>query len=94
MAETAVAKPARKAGKVIINIAIGAPNEPRRQFFNCYGTELEIERGKDVKVPRELLEVLDNCVIGMPEPDPEDPDKTILVDRKRFPYTIVGAVEA
>lgn len=83
-----------KAEKVIINIAIGAPNEPRRQFINAYGREFEIERGKDIQVPREVLEVLDNAIIGMPEPDPEDPDKTLIVDRKRFPYTLVGVVAA
>ena len=93
MSTATAERTSKKAAKVIINIALGAPNEPRRQYFNAYGKEFEIERGKDIAVPRELLEVLDNCVIGMPEPDPDDQDKTIMVDRKRFPYTIVGTVE-
>lgn len=84
----------KRPKKVIINIALGAPHEPRRQFIGAYGREIEIERGKDVAVDPEVLEVLDNCVVGMPEPDADDPDKTIIVDRKRFPYTIVGSVAA
>lgn len=79
--------------KVIINVSLGADNEPRRQFIGWDGRDYEIERGKDIQVPRGLLEVLDNAVIGVPEAyDQNDPSKVRMVDRKRFPYTIVGTV--
>lgn len=92
----ATAKQTTKADadkRVIINISLGNDNEARRQFVGWDGREFEIERGKDVSVPRGLLEVLDNAVLGVPETDPMDPMKTIIVQRKRFPYSIVGVVE-
>jgi hypothetical protein len=77
----------------IINIGLGNDNEPVKQFVGANGRDFLIERGKDVKVPKEVLDILDNAVMGVPEVDPMDNTKTIVVERKRFPYTIVGVVE-
>lgn len=79
--------------KVIINVTLGADGEPKRQFVGWDGRDYEIERGKDIQVPRGLLEVLDNAIIGVPEAyDESDPSKIRMVDRKRFPYTMIGVV--
>lgn len=92
-----VAAAATEAGlsgkKVMINIAIGNDKSPRRQFVGLNGAHYLIERGKDVPVPVELLGVLDDAVETVSEQDPEDDQKSIMVERKRFPYTIIGAVQ-
>lgn len=85
--QAAAAQPEKR---YIINIGLGNDNEPAEIFVGDGTTDWRIKRGKDVKVPRAVLEVLDNAVIGVPETDPEDNTKTIIVDRKRFPYTIIG----
>jgi hypothetical protein len=77
----------------IINIGLGNDNEPVKQFVGANGRDFLIERGKDVKVPKAVLDILDNAVMGVAEVDPTDSNKTIVVERKRFPYTIVGVVE-
>lgn len=76
--------------RYIINVALGNDNEPRDIFVGANGDDYLIARGKDVAVPRAVLEVLDNAVIGVPEVDANDPTKTNTVDRKRFAYTLVG----
>lgn len=78
--------------RYIINIGLGNDNEPGKIFIGADGRDFEIQRGKDVAVPKSVLEVLDNAVVGVTEVDPNDPFKTVVVDRKRFPYTIVGKV--
>lgn len=91
MAEVAVKPKSEKL--YIINIGLGNDNEPVKQFVGANGRDFLIERGKDVKVPKSVLEVLDHAVMGVAEVDPMDNTKTIVVERKRFPYTVVGIVE-
>ena len=43
-------------------------------------------------MPISVLDILNNAVKGVPEVDPEDPDKVIFVERMRFPYTVVQAL--
>lgn len=76
--------------KFIINIALGNDNEPREVFVGAGGADYLIKRGHDVTVPRVVLEVLDHAIAGVPERDSFDQNKTVFVERKRFPYTIVG----
>lgn len=90
---TAVAEKAKAKKKFIINVSLGNDNEPRKVFVGANGEDFLITRGKDVAVPKEVLEVLDNAVVGVAEVDPENPTKTITVERKRFPYSVVGVVE-
>jgi hypothetical protein len=83
----------KSAKRYIINVGLGNDNEPTKVFVGANGEDFLIERGKDVAVPKEVLEVLDNAIMGVSEVDPMDNTKTITVDRKRFPYTIKGIVE-
>lgn len=76
--------------RVIINIALGNDNEPRRIFIGADGYECVIERGKDVAVPVRVLNVLDDAIVDVKEEDPDDPDKYRFVQRKRFAYTVIG----
>lgn len=78
--------------KFIINVGLGNDNEPRDIFVGADGRDFRIRRGVDVPVPKSVLEVLDNAVLGVAEVDPNDETKTVVVERKRFPYSIVGTV--
>lgn len=80
--------------RYIINVALGNDNEPRDIFVGDNGTDYLITRGKDVTVPRSVLEKLDHAIVGVAEIDSDDPTKTIVVDRKRFPYSIVAVLDA
>lgn len=93
MAETVTRPPqARKKGWFTINIGLGNDNEPKKIFVGANGQDFLIERGKDVDVPREVLNTLDDAVVGVDEFDDQDPNKVTIVNRKRFPYTIVAAL--
>ncbi len=84
---------ARKKGWFTINISLGNDNEPRRIFVGgCEEGDFEIERGQNVDVPRSVLNRLDDAVLGVDEIDRHDQSKTITVDRKRFPYTVIAAL--
>lgn len=80
--------------RYVINVALGNDGEPRDIFVGANGDDYLITRGKDVTVPRGVLEVLDHAIIGVPEVDGNDPTKTVTVDRKRFPYTVVQVLDA
>lgn len=88
----ASARPASKEENVIINISLGADKEARRIFVGFGDRQFQIERGKDVAVPRGVMEILDNAIIGVPEIDEQDPEKVVMVQRKRFPYTVIGTI--
>ena len=88
----ATTRSAPQEGNVIINIALGADKEARRIFVGFGDRQFQIERGKDVVVPRGVMEILENAIIGVPEIDDQDPDKVLMVQRKRFPYTLIGTV--
>lgn len=77
----------------IIEVSLGADGEPVKQFVGANGRDFLITRGVPVKVPKAVLDVLDNAIVGVPEVDPNDNTKTIVVERKRFPYTVKGMVE-
>lgn len=91
MNDVAKVAPKPKKGWFTINISLGNDNEDRKTFVGTQIGDFLIERGKDVVVPKEVLQVLDDAEIGVDERDPFDQDKTIVVKRKRFPYTIVLA---
>jgi hypothetical protein len=93
MSET-IARPdiKRKKGWFTINVGLGNDNEPRKIFVGANGQDFLIERGKDVDVPREVLNTLDDAVVGVDEIDEQDPNKVTVINRKRFPYTIVAAL--
>lgn len=78
--------------RFIINIQLANDGEPKRVFVGANGKDCLIERGKDVTVTAAQMSVLDDAVQGIAEVDPEDPDKIVITQRKRFPYTIVRAL--
>lgn len=80
--------------RVIINIAAGNDGEPSRVFVSNGDHPFQIQRGKDVAVPRSVLAALDCAVQGVPERDEHNPDVVNFIERRRFPYTIVGVVPA
>jgi hypothetical protein len=82
----------RKKGWFTIVVGLGNDNEPRKIFVGANMQDFLIERGKEVDVPIEVLNTLDDAVIGVPEMDEQDPNRVNIVDRKRFPYTIVKAL--
>lgn len=92
MSESDARKPEskRKEPMFTINVGLGNDNEPRKIFVGANGQDFLIERGKDVKVPRSVLNALDDAVIGVDEFDQSDPNKVTVVDRKRFSYTVVS----
>lgn len=97
MTETLVRKPApdavRKKGWFTINISMGNDGEDRYVFVGgCPEGDFRILRGRDVDVPKSVLTRLDDAVLIVDEKDPYDETKTIAVDRKRFPYTVVAAL--
>lgn len=82
---------AEKPKRYVINIAFGNDQEPRDVFIGGMDEgDVLITRGKDVVVSEQVIERLNNAVIGVPELDPDDPTRTVVVQRRRFPYTIVG----
>mgnify|MGYP000576571209 CR=1 FL=1 len=85
-------KPKHRMFRIVIGL--GDDNEPRSQFIGADGMDFLIRRGEEIDVPEPVLGVLDTAVKGVPEVDPSDPAglRTIMVDRQRFPYTIVRAL--
>ena len=83
---------APKEKRYIINVTLGNDNEPKKIFVGANGRDFHIQRGKDVSVPKAVLDVLDAAVLGVPELDEEDPTNTVIHERKRFPYSVVGVV--
>ena len=84
-----------KQKRFIINVQLGNDQEPRDIFVGGADEgDMLITRGKDVTVPQSVLERLDHAILGVAEVDPADPQKTVVVERKRFPYSIVGTVAA
>jgi hypothetical protein len=75
-----------------IIISNGADNEPRKVFIGGASTgDVNITRGKPVRVSAEVLERLDNAVKLVPEAlDPEKPAEVTMVEQQRFPYRIVA----
>lgn len=80
--------------RVIINIAAGNDGEPSRVFVSNGDQPFQIQRGKDVPVPRTVLAALDCAVQFIPERDEHNPDQVNFVERKRFPYSVIGVVPA
>jgi hypothetical protein len=72
-----------------INIALSDDGEPRDVFVGANGRNFRITRGKNVKVPLSVLEVLDNAVKGVAEQDDHNPEKITVVERKRFAYSVI-----
>lgn len=88
----AVVKTKSAEPRFIINVQLANDGEPKKIFVSPNGRDFLIERGKDVEVPASVLGVLDDAVLGVPERDPNDENRVVMVDRKRFPYTIVRAL--
>jgi hypothetical protein len=83
----------REVDWFIIQIGLANDNEPRRVFVGgCEQGDYEIERGKYVMVPEGVIERLENAVTGVAEQDPIDPMKTVVVQRRRFNFTVAEKV--
>ena len=79
-------------GKFKINVTFANDGEPREIFVGADGADFRIRRGEDVIVPRTVLHALDLAIKGVDEVDPNDDTKTIVVQRKRFAYSIIEAL--
>lgn len=85
----------KKEERFIINVTLANDGEPRDIFVGgCEEGDFLITRGKDVTVPRSVLNRLDDAVGGYAEVNPEDNTNTVNTARRRFPYSIVGTVAA
>lgn len=85
---------AEKPKRYIINVQMGNDQEPRDIFIGgAEEGDMLLTRGRDVEVPASVLERLDHAILGVSEVDPDDPTKTVVVERKRFPYSVVGVVQ-
>lgn len=84
---------AKQDDKVTIVISPGADHEPNKVFVgDDRGGDVLITRGKPVKVSRAILERLDHATMMVPTvEDPDRPDKITMVERQRFPYSVVNA---
>lgn len=77
---------------VTIEISSANDNEPNKVFVggDKHGDVL-ITRGKPVRVSRGVCERLDQAVMLVPVvEDPDKPDRVTLVEKKRFPYSVVA----
>lgn len=91
MAEAKAA--AKRETRYEITITLANDNEPKDIFIGgCEEGDFLITRGKKVIVPRSVLQRLDDAVMGVSEVDPEDPTRTVTVDRRRFNYHIERSV--
>ncbi|MFN7883419.1 MAG: hypothetical protein ACK5PF_10460 [bacterium] len=77
---------------VTIMVQSGNDNEPQKVFVGGdKGGDVLITRGKPVKVTRGVCERLDQAVTLVPVvEDPDKPDRITLVERQRFPYSVVA----
>jgi hypothetical protein len=94
MSETAKAARAEKGppkGWFTIEITMANDNEPSRVFIGADGRDFWVQRGKKVTVPPQVLSVLDDAIVTADEVDPDNPDRTIPVERKRFAYSVIQA---
>lgn len=86
----------RNDQRFIINIPVGGEQDDPYVFIGGMSAgDMRIKRGVDVEVPYEVIERLDNAVVGRPtrEIDTKTGDeKVAFIEAKRFPYTIVGVV--
>lgn len=77
---------------VTIVVATGNDNESNKVFVGGDPTgDVLITRGKPVKVSRGVCERLDHAVMLVPVvEDPSRPDVVTMVERQRFPYSVVA----
>jgi hypothetical protein len=78
--------------KFEIEVQLGDDKEARKIFVGAGGKDFLIERGKKVVVPRVVLNALDDAIISVTEQDEHDPNKLIMVPRKRFQYSVIRAL--
>lgn len=76
-----------------IEILLGNDQEAAKQFLGGMEEgDVLIQRGKKVIVSQNVINRLDDAVLGVAEPNPDDPSKVIVVDRRRFTYQVFGEV--
>lgn len=87
--QVAAADSRSKKGWMEIEIQLGSDNEDTHVFIGGSDEgDMRIKRGVKVIVPPSVVERLDLAVKGTFEPDPNDSEKHIVVDRKRFAYSV------
>lgn len=90
--ESAVSKAEAEEDLFLITVTAGNDNEPKRIFVSVNDRPFQIERGKQVAVPKEVLHALDLAIVGVPEID-EAKNEINWTERQRFPYTVHGTVK-
>lgn len=87
--------PWRKRKRFLIEIMYAKDGEPRDIFVGGMAEgDMYITRGKPVVVPPSVITRLEDAVMGVPEVDPDDPDKVNVVERQRFSFSILRTIEA
>ena len=75
--------------KVVIIIEENDHTPPGGHFVGVNGVGYQIQVGKEVTVPRSVLEVLDNAKESVPQTDPSTNSVIGFRDRLRVPYRVV-----
>lgn len=79
----------RAEKKVVIIIEENDHTPPGGHFVGVNGVGYQIQVGKEVTVPRSVLEVLDNAKESVPQTDPNTNSVIGFRDRLRVPYRVV-----
>lgn len=80
----------RKQKHYKIIIGDGDDISPQGVVVGVNGYIFRMRPGKEVSVPRAVLEVLDHSIASAPYKNPDTGQIVGWHDVKRFPYTIVG----
>lgn len=94
--ETASEAPAPRAAKnhgfsgstVTVEFLKTRDNEPRDIFVSVNDYQALIQRGKVVTIPAEAFEAIQKATYTDREVDENDPDKTVWVEKQRYPYNV------
>lgn len=89
MAQTQAATSSNKKGWFEIEIQLANDPDDTHVFVGGDETgDFRIRRGEKVIVPPGVVERLNNATQGVAQKDPNNPDSVMLVERKRFAYTV------
>jgi hypothetical protein len=92
-AATVEARPAKgKEKRYLIEVMLANDQEPKVIFIGANGYDCTIERGKQVAVPESVINALNDAVMGVPEvvEDAKGNQTVQVVERKRFPFSVLG----
>jgi hypothetical protein len=83
-----VATPKRKMIRIRLEENDNIP--PTGQFFGHNGASYMLRPGEDAEVPVELINVLNDAVMAVPQVDPTTRQVLGYRERLRFPYRVIA----